>query len=306
MQLSDNRKGILLAVLAAVLYAVSSPLSKLLLRYMGSVMMAGFLYLGAGVGMIFVALGSKFRHTAMTAQPFTVRQWPYILAMILLDIAAPVLLLAGLNLTTAENVSLLNNFEIVATAVIALLLFKEKISARLWTGIIFVVISCAVLSVESFTAFRFSYGSVFVLLACVCWGVENNCTRRLSDNDPLQVVILKGIFSGSGSLAIALALGQSVSAVWAVFAVMAVGLVAYGLSIFFYVNAQRYIGASRTSAYYAVSPFVGVVLSFILFREMPQWTFFIALALMGTGAWLCGSDKPVFARRNKSDDGQKS
>ena len=158
MQLSDNRKGILLAVLAAVLYAVSSPLSKLLLRYMGSVMMAGFLYLGAGVGMIFVALGSKFRHTAMTAQPFTVRQWPYILAMILLDIAAPVLLLAGLNLTTAENVSLLNNFEIVATAVIALLLFKEKISARLWTGIIFVVISCAVLSVESFTAFRFSYG----------------------------------------------------------------------------------------------------------------------------------------------------
>lgn len=167
----------------------------------------------------------------------------------MLDIAAPVLLLAGLNLTTAENVSLLNNFEIVATAVIALLLFKEKISARLWTGIIFVVISCAVLSVESFTAFRFSYGSVFVLLACVCWGVENNCTRRLSDNDPLQVVILKGIFSGSGSLAIALALGQSVSAVWAVFAVMAVGLVAYGLSIFFYVNAQRYIGASRTSAY---------------------------------------------------------
>lgn len=143
MQLSDNRKGILLAVLAAVLYAVSSPLSKLLLRYMGSVMMAGFLYLGAGVGMIFVALGSKFRHTAMTAQPFTVRQWPYILAMILLDIAAPVLLLAGLNLTTAENVSLLNNFEIVATAVIALLLFKEKISARLWTGIIFVLISCA-------------------------------------------------------------------------------------------------------------------------------------------------------------------
>ena len=199
MQLSDNRKGILLAVLAAVLYAVSSPLSKLLLRYMGSVMMAGFLYLGAGVGMIFVALGSKFRHTAMTAQPFTVRQWPYILAMILLDITAPVLLLAGLNLTTAENVSLLNNFEIVATAVIALLLFKEKISARLWTGIIFVVISCAVLSVESFTAFRFSYGSVFVLLACVCWGVENNCTRRLSDNDPLQVVILKGIFSGSRS-----------------------------------------------------------------------------------------------------------
>lgn len=94
-------------------------------------------------------------------------------------------MLAGLNLTTAENVSLLNNFEIVATAVIALLLFKEKISARLWTGIIFVVISCAVLSVESFTAFRFSYGSVFVLLACVCWGVENNCTRKLSDNDPL-------------------------------------------------------------------------------------------------------------------------
>ena len=43
--------GIFLAILAAALYAVNSPFSKLLLDYMPSTLMAGFLYVGAGLGM---------------------------------------------------------------------------------------------------------------------------------------------------------------------------------------------------------------------------------------------------------------
>lgn len=299
------RTGILLAILAAALYSVNAPLSKLLLDYMPSTLMAGFLYLGAGVGMGAIALVRRAAKRERTESRLTGRELPYVIAMILLDIAAPVCLLFGLASTTAANASLLNNFEIVATALIALVVFREKISARLWLGILFVTLSCALLSFEDIASLQFSYGSLFILLACVCWGFENNCTRKISSKDPQQIVLLKGIFSGLGSLAIGLAIGERVTVLWSVFAVLGIGFVAYGLSIFFYVYAQRYLGAARTSAYYAVAPFLGTALSLIIFRDMPHYTYFIALGLMAIGAWLSSQDKPLFKRRGKENVEEK-
>ena len=258
-------------------------------------MMAGFLYIGAGVGMGFVYLIRRSKETvsAGTNEKFTKADLPYTAAMIGLDIAAPIFLLLGLSYTTAANASLLNNFEIVATALIALAVFRERISARLWTGIFFVTLSCALLSFEDLSGFTFSFGSLFILLACVCWGIENNCTRRLSSKDPLMIVLLKGTFSGLGSVIIAFIIGERITVLWSVFAVLAVGFVAYGLSIFFYVYAQRTLGAARTSAYYAVAPFIGTFLSLLIFRDVPKITFFIALAVMVLGAWLCAKDEPI-------------
>lgn len=298
MKQDKQTRGISLAVLAAALYAINSPFSKLLLDYMPPTLMAGSLYLGAGLGMVVIALLKRLRRQPFQGKPLTVRELPYTLAMILLDIAAPIFLLVGLSATTAANASLLNNFEIVATAVIALAIFREAISPRLWAGIVFVTLSCAVLSFEDISALRFSSGSLFVLLACICWGIENNCTRRLSDCDPLLIVLLKGIFSGSSSVIIGLCLGERIEAWWSIPAVLAVGFVAYGLSIFFYVYAQRTLGAARTSAYYAVAPFIGALLSLLIFRDLPPYTYFIGLALMIVGAWLSAKDEPIF-KKNK-------
>ena len=249
-----NTKGIMLAVLAAALYAVSSPLSKILLDYMPSTLMAGFLYLGAGLGMTAMLLIRKLWAPKKNDERLTKKELPYTIAMILLDIAAPICLLYGLKSTTAANASLLNNFEIAATAVIALAVFKEAISPRLWAGIALITLSCALLSFEDISSLRFSSGSLFILLACICWGFENNCTRKISSKDPMQIVLLKGIFSGVGSVVIGLCIGERITVPWSVFAVLGVGLVAYGLSIFTYVHAQRLLGAARTSAYYAVAP----------------------------------------------------
>ncbi len=296
---SSHAKGIFLAILAAALYAVNAPFSKLLLKEMPSTLMAGFLYIGAGLGMGVIALLRKVKSSKKAEENITRKDLPYTLAMILLDIAAPIFLLLGLSYTTAANASLLNNFEIVATAIIALAVFKEKISLRLWAGILFVTASCALLSFEDISALRFSVGSLFILLACICWGIENNCTRKLSSKDPLEIVLLKGIFSGTGSVMIGLYLGERISSLWSVFAVLAVGFVAYGLSIFFYVYAQRSLGAARTSAYYAIAPFIGTLLSLLIFREMPPYTYFIALGLMGIGAWLCSEDTPLFKKKSK-------
>lgn len=292
------KSGIILAVLAAVLYALNAPFSKLLLDYMPSTLMAGFLYIGAGLGMGVIALFRKVRKTEFTEEKITKADLPYTVAMIVLDIAAPIFLLLGLSYTTAANASLLNNFEIVATAIIALVIFKEKISLRLWFGILFVTVSCVLLSFEDISSFKFSVGSIFILLACICWGVENNCTRKLSTKDPLEIVFIKGIFSGIGSLIIGLCLGQRVTVLWSVFAVLGVGFVAYGLSIFLYVYAQRILGAARTSAYYAIAPFVGVLLSLLIFQDVPHYTYFIALGLMVVGSWLCSSDEPILKRKD--------
>lgn len=241
--------------------------------------------------MLALALLRKVRKTERTETKLTKRELPYTVAMILLDIAAPVCLLLGLKSTTAANASLLNNFEIVATAVIALVVFKEKINFRLWLGILFITLSCMVLSFEDLSSLQFSYGSLLILLACVCWGFENNCTKKISSKDPLEIVLLKGIFSGLGSLLIGFIIGERITVLWSVFAVIGVGFVAYGLSIFFYVHAQRILGAARTSAYYAVSPFIGTLLSLVIFREIPHYTYFIALALMIIGAWLSSQVK---------------
>ena len=295
----NARKGILLAILAAALYALNAPLSKLMLDVAPPVLMAGLLYLGAGVGMCIPALVKRLSGKPAFESTLGRTDLKYTVYMILLDVAAPILLLIGLSGTAAESASLLNNFEIVATAIISITIFGDKISPRLWMGIGFITISCIILSLEDTTSFGLSTGSLFIMLACVCWGIENNCTRKISDKDPLQIVIIKGIFSGSTSLIIGLLSGERIGNVLVIPAILLIGFVAYGMSIFFYVHAQRLTGAARTSAYYAIAPFIGAILSIAIFRGMPKYTFFVALSIMCVGAWLSASDKPLLKRNKK-------
>ena len=291
------KKGIVFAILAAALYSINAPFSKILLEFIPPTLMAGFLYVGAGIGITFIALIRKMKKHETKELKLTKSELPYTIAMIILDIAAPICLLFGLNATTAANASLLNNFEIVATAIIALMVFKEKISPRLWFGIFFITLSCGILSFEDVSSLHFSYGSLFVLLSAICWGFENNCTRKISSKDPLQIVLLKGIFSGIGSLIIGLYMGERTSSLWSIFAVLCIGFIAYGLSIYFYVYAQRLLGAARTSAYYAVAPFIATILSLIILREIPDITYYFALVLMIIGAWLSSQDKPLIRKK---------
>lgn len=275
-------KAIFHAVLAAALYALSMPFSKLLLEKVPPTMLAAFLYLGAGAGMIILSALRRQRHE----QPLRREDLRYTVAMVALDIAAPILLMLGLKFTPAANASLLNNFEIVATAVIAFTMFHEAIGRRLLIAIALITLSSILLTVESEDSFSFSLGSLLVLGATICWGLENNCTRQIADRDPLQIVMVKGLGSGAGALTVALIIGEGFASVWLLGMAMLLGFVAYGLSIYYYTYAQRVIGAARTSAYYAVAPFIGAVLSMLVLRERPDWIFFIALALMLVGARL--------------------
>ncbi len=209
--------------------------------------------------------------------------------MVILDIAAPILLMYGLKTCTASNTSLLNNFEIVATALIALLFFGEKVRRKLWMAISLVTIASILLSLEdgSMTeALTFSRGSLLVLGATICWGLENNCTRQIADRDPMEIVTVKGFGSGLGALLIAIFVGDEFPSFQNTVIILLLGYVAYGLSIYFYTYAQRIIGAAKTSTYYALAPFIGALLSILILGEPVILTFIMASLIMAVGCWI--------------------
>ena len=278
------------AVLAAALYAINIPLSKLLLNYAQPTMMAAFLYLGAGIGLFVYSLIEKAFGKQVKREPLTKKELPYTIAMVVLDIAAPILLMFGISSTNSANVSLLNNFEIVATSIIALVVFKEVISKKLWFAIALVTVASAILSFEGSESFTFNSGSLFVLGACFCWGLENNCTKMISNKSSVEIVIIKGTFSGLGSLLCAFIVCENLPAIYWILCILLLGFVAYGLSIHFYIMAQKNLGAAKTSAYYSVAPFLGVVFSFLFLSERPGIQFYTALVIMIISTYLMVKD----------------
>jgi len=278
-----NKKvtAVLWAVLAAVFYAINVPFSKLLLASVPSTFMAAFLYLGAGLGIgcVYAFYWKKETRSERLGR----KDLPYTVGMIVLDIAAPIFLMLGIKLGNASNASLLGNFEIVATALIALLFFKERITRKLWIAIGLITISSMILSLDGSDGFRFSYGSLFVLLATLCWGLENNCTRSISEKSTYEIVTLKGLCSGAGSFMIACVIGETLPDIRFLLLAMLLGFVAYGLSIFTYIKAQRILGAAKTSAYYAIAPFIGAALAFILLGDQLTWNYMLALCIMIAG-----------------------
>lgn len=280
-------RATLFALLAAAFYAVNVPLSKLLLAHIAPVMMAALLYLGAGIGIGALSLVGGKRDSA---EKLDRKDLPYVLGMIVLDISAPIFLMLGIRYGTSSAASLLGNFEIVATALIALVVFHEAVSKRLWAAIALITLASAMLSFEGEESFTLSTGSALVLLAATCWGFENNCTRMISSKSTYEIVVLKGVFSGLGSLVIALVRRESFPALPYAAAALALGFVAYGLSIFLYVRAQSTLGAAKTSAYYSLAPFIGAFLSFLILRETLSWRYLATLAVMLGGAALVAVD----------------
>ena len=132
-------RAILYAFLAAVFYAINIPASKVLLRDVGPTTMAALLYLGAGIGIAILSLLNT--HDRKTSAPLTRRDMPFVL-----DIAAPIFLMLGIRYGTSANASLLGNFEIVATTVIALFIFREAVSKRLWIAIALITLASILLS----------------------------------------------------------------------------------------------------------------------------------------------------------------
>ena len=142
---------------------------------------------------------------------------------------------------------------------------------------------------------------MFILAAAVCWGFENNLTRKLSSKNTYQIVTLKGIFSGLGSAIVALIRAERFPQARFALVTLMLGFVAYGLSIFLYVRAQKDLGAAKTSAYYAIAPFIGALLSLVIIGEAISRLYVLALLIMLAGSAISVIDTLVVRHSHPRD-----
>ncbi len=278
---------IIQALLAALLFGASAPLSKLLLGEIDPIPLAAFLYLGSGIGSwLMFAIRQAGSRGKVTEAHLSRADLPWLAGAILAGgVAAPILLLIGLDNTPASTASLLLNFEVVATALIALLAFKEAVDRRILWAVGLITLASIMLSWVGGN-WGVSLSALGILAACFLWGLDNNFTRQISAKNPLVIVGVKGLLAGGFSLVLALALGKPLPGLGMIILAMLVGVVCYGLSIQFFILALRGLGAARTGALFGIAPFAGTALSLLFLREQPQVIFWAALPLMLLGAWL--------------------
>jgi len=286
MYKTQQSTAIVSAVIAALFYGFSVPFSKLMLSQISVTMLSSSLYFGAGVGMLLFVLLQPSPRKQLHHINYHKKDLKYIILMILLDIIAPILLMTGLLQTTASTASLLNNFEIIFTAIIAFAFFKERIGKHMWVAILFIVGAGVLLSMGDVKDIHFSSGTIFILLACLSWGLENNCTRMLSKGNPIHVVIIKGIGAGIGAFLVSVVIQDTFASIPYYILGMILGFFTFGLSLYFYIRAQRDLGAARTSAYYSIAPFVGSLFSFVILGEKLTIFFGIAFVVMAFGSYL--------------------
>ncbi|MBK7454525.1 MAG: EamA family transporter [Anaerolineales bacterium] len=284
---SSNLPFILQALLAAIFFGASAPIAKLLLGdNIAPIFLAAFLYLGSGTGISLVKLSQRIRSKEVEAGIKSPDIKWLAGAIISGGILAPIILMISLQNTSASTASLLLNFEGVGTTVIALLFFKEAISRRAWTAIIVITLASIFLSTNFSSGFGLSLGALGIALACVLWGLDNNFTRNISGKDPLAIVAWKGLVAGTFSFFLAFFLGNQLPSLTIILSTLVLGFVSYGLSTMLFIRSMRGLGAARTSALYGTAPLAGVLLSIIIFGELPSFMFIIAAILMIGGALL--------------------
>ncbi|MDX1382592.1 MAG: DMT family transporter [Thermoanaerobaculia bacterium] len=254
-------RGVGLAFVSALLFGLATPASKLLLERLGPLQLAGLLYLGAALGMAVPALrdprgfvGLDVRNGGRLAG-----------AVILGGVAGPVLLLFGLEMSSAGSVSLLLNFELAGTALVGVFLFREHLAAPAWVGIAGIAVAGLLVSREG--GWPGAVSAVLVVAACLCWAFDNHFTALIDGTTPAHTTFVKGLVAGAVTLAAGLAMETWRAGPAVVTAALAVGILSYGASIVLYIVSAQEIGATRAQAVFAAAPFLGAGLSLVVLGE---------------------------------------
>jgi drug/metabolite transporter (DMT)-like permease len=278
--------GVPVALLSAALFGASTPFAKLLLGSVDPWLLAGLLYLGAGLGLALTHVARGVLPFSDTEAPLRRSDVPWLAAVVVTGgILGPLFLMFGLSRTDAASGSLLLNLEGLATMGIAWVVFRENVDRRLLLGAAAILAGAMLLSWQG-KGVTFGPGALLIAGACLAWGIDNNLTRKLSSADPLQIAMIKGLAAGTVNLALAMFQGATMPVPGIVIMAGAVGFLGYGVSLALFVLGLRYLGSARTGAYFSLAPFIGAVLSVLLLGEPLAARLLIAGALMAVGLWL--------------------
>lgn len=289
-----NHHAVVLALLSAALFGISTPAAKALLGSIDPTVLAGLLYCGAGLGIAILRrvarpwiAGPWIAGTTTTETPLASADVPWLAGAIVAGgIVGPILLMAGLARTDAATASLLLTLEGVATALLAWFVFHENFDSRIALGLACLVAGAAILSWSGTPSLSGLAGPLAIAGACVAWGLDNNLTRKVSLADPLQIVEWKGLIAGPVNLALGLWFGGSLPGLSPLLIAGIVGFLGYGVSLVLFVMALRHLGTARTGAYFSTAPFLGALAAIVFLHEPVTIPLVMAGLLMVVGVWL--------------------
>lgn len=268
--------AIIAGLLSGLLFGIATPFSKLLLTNLNSFQLAGLLYIGAGIAMIpaIMKTGSQIRLL------FNKNNLIRTLGIILFGgLLGPLLLLIGLRATDAASVSIWLNMELVATAILGVLIFKDSLDKLTWIGVTLTVCAGVITSFGEGVSGLTS--ALLITAACFCWGVDNHLTALTDGATPQAVTFVKGIMAGLVNLIIGISIADKPFLIDAnILGALIVGGFSYGLSIVLYVTSAQNIGATRGQILFSTAPLWGVILSYIFFKDTFHWTHIISIALL--------------------------
>lgn len=260
-------KGGLLALLAAALFGVSTPLVQQLGAGLGPFTTAALLYAGAA------AVGALLRQRVEQEARVLRSDLRRLLAVAIFGaVIGPVAMAWGLQRTSGTGASLMLTLEALFTAVLAWRLYGETMDRRVWAAMLMLTIGGVLLVVDQgLSGGGQLLGLLAVLVATAAWGLDNTLSRALAERDPGHVVLMKAALGSTATLALALLAGEPLPGLWAALGLLAVGATGYGLSLRFYLLAQRAFGAARTGSVFAFAPFIGAFLAFALGDRSAGW-----------------------------------
>jgi len=282
--------GIVFAILAALCYSLVNPINKLINSDISPLFSASMLYFGTFlVGLIYFLVQIIFKKY-QSKDNLEKKDIPYLLLAILFHSGAAISLMFGLTYLSSSNASLLGSFELISTSLIAFLLFKENISKWLWIGIIFIFSACVIISLGDLENLNFSIGSILCLISPICFGFANNFLKKISHKNPAISIGLIGLGGGLISLIVGFIVGERFVSFTPVIIEVSVGMISYGIALILFIYAERFVGASKTSAFFSLAPFIAIILSLIIFQEVPNYTFYIGLGLLVIGTIFASLD----------------
>lgn len=291
--LKSLKPGVPAALIAAGLFGLSAPLAKKLLGDIPPLFLAGFLYLGSGMGLSLIVplqrLSAKGK-TSVTQREAEITAKDYLLlagAILCGGLFGPILLTVGLSITPGATASLLLCTEGILTALVASILFHEAVGRRIWTAAFIMLLGSMVLSYKSDEAgLAFSPGALLVIGACFMWALDNNLTRNLSGKDPFAIARIKGLAAGPASIALACMTGERITHITPVIGALIVGMFSYGVSLVLFVYALRHLGSARTGAFFGIGPFIGASVSVLLLKDPVTWMLLTSASLMAAATWI--------------------
>lgn len=288
--------GATLTLAGALLFGLATPAAKVLLGDLPPVLLAGLLYSGAAVGLAVV--DASLRVVGLTRAPrLHGGQWRWAgLSVLVGGLAAPLLLLLGLDRTPASSGSLLLNLEAPLTALFAFYAFGEFVSRRLVAGIAAMTAGAVLVSWQGSPDATGVLGSLLVVASSCAWALDNNIVRRIADADPVQIATIRSAVAAVTYLAVALAMGETLPSLAVALVCGLLGFFGFGLALVLFVMGLRHLGAARAAAFFAAGPFVGAVVSVALLEEPLTAALVVASAFMALGAWL------TLGRSNHAED----